>query len=49
MKERGVAMAQAARGLDVQENVLRKWLNEAVGRSRAGVSLGWMASRGPCP
>ena len=29
VKERGVSVAQAARDLDVHENVLRKWLREA--------------------
>jgi transposase len=29
VKERGVAVAQAARDLDVHENVLRKWVREA--------------------
>jgi transposase len=28
VKERGVAIAQAARDLDVHENVLRKWVKE---------------------
>lgn len=28
VKERGVAVAQAARDLDVHENVLRKWMRE---------------------
>ncbi len=28
VKERGVSVAQAARDLDVHENVLRKWLKE---------------------
>jgi transposase len=28
VKERGVAVAQAARDLDVYENVLRKWVRE---------------------
>ena len=28
VKERGVAVAQAARDLDVHENVLRKWVQE---------------------
>ncbi len=28
IKERGVAVAQAARDLDVQENVLRKWVKD---------------------
>jgi transposase len=29
VKERGVAVVQAARDLDVHENVLRKWVREA--------------------
>ena len=29
IKERGVSAAQAARDLDVHENVLRKWVKEA--------------------
>lgn len=29
VKERGVSVAQAARDLDVHENVLRKWVREA--------------------
>lgn len=29
VKERGVSVAQAARDLDVHENVLRKWVPEA--------------------
>lgn len=29
VKERGVSVAQAARYLDVHENVLRKWVREA--------------------
>ena len=28
VRERGVAVAQAARDLDVHENVLRKWVKE---------------------
>ena len=28
VKERGVSVAQAARDLDVHENVLRKWVRE---------------------
>ena len=28
MRERGVSAAQAARDLDVHENVLRKWIKE---------------------
>ncbi|MBB3594905.1 transposase-like protein [Rhizobium sp. BK529] len=28
MRERGVSVAQAARDLDVHENVLRKWVRE---------------------
>jgi transposase len=31
IKDRGVAMAQAARDLDVHENVLRKWVHELSG------------------
>lgn len=31
VKERGVAVAQAARDLDVHENVLRKWIRELAG------------------
>lgn len=34
VKERGVAMAQAARDLDVHENVLRKWVRELAGDPR---------------
>jgi transposase len=30
VKERGVTVAQAARDLDVHENVLRKWVREKV-------------------
>jgi transposase len=29
VKERGVAVAQAARDLDLHENVLRKWVRES--------------------
>jgi transposase len=29
VKERGVAVAQAARDLDLHENVLRKWIRDA--------------------
>jgi len=31
VKERGVSVAQAARDLDVHENVLRKWIRELAG------------------
>ena len=31
VKERGVSVAQAARDLDVHENVLRKWVKEFAG------------------
>jgi len=31
VKERGVAVVQAARDLDVHENVLRKWIRELAG------------------
>lgn len=34
IKDRGVAVAQAARDLDVHENVLRKWIREANGDPR---------------
>ena len=30
VKDRGVTVAQAARDLDVHENVLRKWIREAM-------------------
>lgn len=30
-KDRGVSVAQAARDLDVHENVLRKWIRELAG------------------
>ena len=30
VKDRGVAVAQAARDLDLHENVLRKWIREAI-------------------
>ena len=38
VRERGVSVAQAARDLDVHENMLRKWVKELRGRSGAGVS-----------
>lgn len=31
VRERGVTIAQAARDLDVHENVLRKWIKDALG------------------
>ena len=34
VKDRGVAVAQAARDLDVHENVLRKWIRELAGEPR---------------
>lgn len=34
VKDRGVSVAQAARDLDVQENVLRKWVRELSGKSQ---------------
>lgn len=34
IKDRGVAVAQAARDLDVHENVLRKWVRELSGDSQ---------------
>jgi transposase len=43
VKERGVAVAQAARDLDVHENVLRKWVKEfAVGLTQAFPGHGQM-------
>ena len=41
VRDWGVAVAQAARDLDVHENVLRKWVREARGRSALGVSRQW--------
>jgi transposase len=37
VKERGVAIAQAARDLDVHENVLRKWVRELAAAAQTGV------------
>jgi len=34
VKDRGVTVAQAARDLDVHENVLRKWIRELAGEPR---------------
>jgi transposase len=34
VKDRGVSVAQAARDLDVHENVLRKWMRELAGDAR---------------
>ena len=34
IKERGVAVAQAARDIDVAESVLRRWLREGVADPR---------------
>ena len=34
VKDRGVTVAQAARDLDVHENVLRKWVREATADSQ---------------
>ncbi|AKC69666.1 transposase [Pandoraea oxalativorans] len=45
VKERGVAVAQAARELDVHENVLRKWMRDAaVDPQRAFPGQGVMTS-----
>jgi transposase len=41
VKDRGVAVAQAARDLDVHENVLRKWGARAIGRSAVRLSRAW--------
>lgn len=37
VRDRGVAVAQAARDLDVHENVLRKWVKELTGATRSGL------------
>ena len=43
VKERGVSVAQAARDLDVHENVLRKWVKEfAAGPAQAFPGQGQM-------
>jgi len=34
VRDRGVAVAQAARDLDLHENVLRKWVREAASDPR---------------
>jgi transposase len=36
VKDRGVSVAQAARDLDVHENVLRKWIRDVVALPRRG-------------
>jgi transposase len=41
IKERGVSVAQAARDLDVHENVLRKWVKEFGVDPRPGLSGPW--------
>ena len=46
VKDRGVAVAQAARDLDLHENVLRKWVREFVGRSAACLSRPWSDEAG---
>lgn len=38
IRERGVAVAQAARNLDVHENVLHKWVSQ-YGRADRGIAL----------
>ncbi|GAB3477274.1 hypothetical protein GCM10011496_34020 [Polaromonas eurypsychrophila] len=46
VRERGVALTQAARDLDVYENVLRKWVREAaVDPQHAFSGLGVMKPR----
>ena len=35
VKDRGVSVAQAARDLDLHENVLRKWVREVSGATRS--------------
>ena len=37
VKERGVTAAQAARDLDVHENVLRKWVRELAADPQQGI------------
>jgi len=39
VKDRGVSVAQAARDLDVHENVLRKWLAADVRNESAGAGV----------
>jgi transposase len=39
VKDRGVSVAQAARDLDVHENVLRKWLAAEVQSESAGAGV----------
>jgi transposase len=41
VKERGVAAAQAARDLDVHENVLRKWVKEFAADPKQAFSRPW--------
>lgn len=43
LRERGVAVAHAARDLDLHENMLRRWARRAVCPSAAGLSWSWAA------
>jgi transposase len=38
VRERGLAVAHAARDLDLHENVLRKWVREAEAEPPVGIS-----------
>ena len=43
VRERGVSVAQAARDLDVHENVLRKWVKEFGSDPGSGLPRPWAA------
>ena len=43
VRERGVSVAQAARDLDLHQNMLRNWVRDFAVRSGAGVS--WARAR----
>lgn len=46
VKDRGVSVAQAARDLDLDENVLRKWVREAGGDPQdVFKKIGWFSDR----
>lgn len=45
VKERGVTAAQAARDLDVHENVLRKWVRELSAVQPAAEQCEWVLQR----
>ena len=46
VRERGVAVAQAARDLDVHENVLRKWAKEFASDPGHAFSRAWADEAG---